>query len=128
MEKKTEKYVINLDPAIAGAVGDLCPQESISCSLSKFIEIQLYAMEREYFNLINQDCIVSLPVEIVDTLKLFYPGLSFTDQVICAVRSLADLKGSDNYFGPDCLGNLAAYQEIADLQKYYATGGEYHEE
>ena len=118
---KKARYVIKLDPAIAGAVGDLCPQESISCSLSKFIEIQLDVLEREYFDLINQDCIVSLPVEIVDTLKLFYPGLSFRDQVICAVRALADLMCSDNK--PDYIEDLSKYYgEIADLQDYYAKG------
>lgn len=124
MEKKPSRYVIKLDPAIAGAVGKLCPQESISKSLAKFIEIQMDALEREYFDLINQDCIVSLPVEIADTLRLLYPGLPFMGQVICAVRALGDMMCSDNDSGIDYPVDSAYYREIADLQKYYATGGD----
>lgn len=88
---KNSTYIVKLDPKIAGAIGNLCPQKSIGCSLAKFIEVQYDALERERNELICQDCIVSLPVEIVDALDWLYPGLPFCNQVISAVRDLVDI-------------------------------------
>lgn len=113
---------------MAGAISALCPQGSIGCSLSKFIETQYNALERERNELICQDCIVSLPVEIVDTLKWLYPNLPFSDQIINAVRTLVDLSVFNAQEVKDMESFLRDefrhYQSIADLQNYYAAGGD----
>lgn len=114
MKRRNIKYVVKIDPQIAGAIAAICPQESIGRSLSKFIEVQYDALLREYDELINEYCIVSLPVETVDTLKWLYPDLTFKDQIVNVVRTVADLSVPD----------AAYYREICDLQRYYASGGD----
>lgn len=124
---KKNTYVVRLDPKIAGAIGDSCPQETIGCSLAKFIEVQYAALEREHNELICQDCIVSLPVEIVDALDWLYPNLPFSDQVINAVRTLVDLSTSDavQLNSPDpAHEDIAYYRDICNLQRFYASGGD----
>ncbi len=126
MSKKST-YIVRLDPKIAGAIGESCPQETIGGSLSKFIEIQYNALDRARNELICQDCIVSLPVEIVDTLDWLYPNLPFSDQVINAVRTLVDLSTADavqlNMPDPSH-EDIAYYRDLCNTQRFYASGGE----
>lgn len=127
---KNSIYIVKLDSKIAGAIGNLCPQQSIGCSLAKFIEVQYDALEREHNELICQDCIVSLPAEIVDALDRLYPYFSFSDQVIKAVRALVDLSACDavhlNRLYPvhSDHEDIAYYRDICNAQIYYASGGE----
>ena len=127
MRKKNSKYVINLDPQIAGAIAALCPQGTIGRSLSQFIMVQYAALERERNELICQDCVVSLPVEIADTLEWLYPNLPFSDKIINAVRTLVDLSDFNAFETKDLASFLrdevSHYRSIADLQNYYAAGG-----
>lgn len=88
-------YIVWLDSKVANAIGEICPQKTIGGSLAEFIELQYNALERERNELICQDCIVSLPVEIVDALEWLYPGIPFTDRIINSVRTLIDLSCPD---------------------------------
>lgn len=117
--KKTSKYLVPLDPKIAGAVVDLCPQKTIGRSLSRFIEVQYNALEREHNELICQDCIISLPVEIVDTLEFLFPGRPFSDQVITAVRGLVAYEFPNEY-----ISNSDYLRDLADLVSYYQSSGD----
>lgn len=123
---KNSTYIVRLDLKIAGAIGESCPQKTIGCSLAKFIEVQYNALKRERNELICQDCIVSLPVEIVDTLDWLYPNLPFSDQVINAVRTLVDLSTSDalqiDSLDPVLKEDIAYYRSICDMQRDYAYG------
>ena len=129
---KPSRYIVKIDPRVAGAIAALCPQGSIGCSLSKFIEVQYNALERERNELICQDCIVSLPVEIADTLEWLYPNLPFSDKIINAVRTLVDLSTADalDVDGLDCRlkEEVDYYRSICDMQNYYAVGGDLDEE
>lgn len=120
-------YIVRLSSKIADAIGEICPQNTIGRSLAEFIELQYNALERERNELICQDCIVSLPVEIVDALEWLYPGIPFTDRIINSVRTLIDLSCSDALYVDDLDARLASevdyYRSICDMQRHYAYGG-----